>query len=99
MSCNLFSLFFLLSVFSTNFKPLKNVFATVGVYSLQVYMLHFFLLFPLLKVLPVVENRWLEFLYYFVIASTIIFVTIEVSKLLMKNSWLAMFLFGIRRKK
>lgn len=99
MSCNLFSLFFLLSVFSTNFKPLKNVFATVGVYSLQVYMLHFFLLFPLLKVLPVVENRWLEFLYYFVIASTIIFVTIELSKLLMKNSWLAMFLFGIRRKK
>jgi peptidoglycan/LPS O-acetylase OafA/YrhL len=99
MVCNLFSLFFLLSVFSTSFKPLKNVFATVGVYSLQVYMLHFFLLFPLLKVLPVVENRWLEFPYDLVIASAIILVTIEVSKLLMKNSWLAMFLFGIRRNK
>ena len=99
MAANLFSLSFLLSVFSTSFKPLKNVFATVGINSLQVYMLHFFLLFPLLKVLPVVENRWLEFLYYLVIASAIIFVTIAISKLLMKSSWLAMFLFGIRRKK
>ena len=99
MAANLFSLFFLLSVFSTSFKPLKNVFATVGINSLQVYMLHFFLLFPLLKVLPVVENRWLEFLYYLVIASAIIFVTIAISKLLMKSSWLAMFLFGIRRNK
>ena len=99
MAGNLFSLFFLLSVFSTSFKPLKNVFATVGVFSLQVYMLHFFLLFPLLKVLPVVENRWLEFPYCLVIASAIILVTIEISKLLMKNSWLAMFLFGVRRKK
>ena len=99
MVANLFSLFFLLSVFSTNFKPLKNVFVTVGINSLQVYMVHFFLLFPLLKVLPVVENRWLEFPYYLVIASAIIYVTIVISKLLMKNSWLAMFLFGIRRKK
>ena len=99
MIANLFSLFFLLSVFSTSFKPLKNVFATVGINSLQVYLVHFFLLFPLLKVLPVVENRWLEFPYYLVIASAIIYVTIAISKLLMKNSWLAMFLFGIRRKK
>ena len=99
MAANLFSLFFLLSVFSTNFKPLKNVFATVGINSLQVYMLHFFLLFPLLRVLPVVENRWLEFPYYLAIACAIIFVSITVAKLLMKSSWLAMFLFGIRRKK
>ena len=99
MVCNLFSLLFLVSLFSSNFKPLRNVFATVGVNSLQVYMLHFFLLFPLLKVLPVVENRWLEFPYYVLIASVLIFVTIEISKLLMKNSWLAMFLFGVRRKK
>ena len=99
MVANLFSLSFLLSVFSTNFKPLKNVFAVVGVNSLQVYMLHFFLLFPILKVLPVVENRWLEFPYYLMIASAIIFVTIAISKLLMKSSWLAMFLFGIRRNK
>ena len=99
MVCNLFSLFFLLSVFSTSFKPLKNVFATVGVNSLQVYMVHFLLLFPLVKILPVVENRWLEFPYYVVIASTIIFVSISISRLLMKNSWLAMFLFGVRRNK
>ena len=98
MAANFFSLCFLVSIFSTNFKPLKNVFATVGVNSLQVYMLHFFLLFPLLRVLPVVENRWLEFLYYFVIASAIISVSIAVAKLLMRSSWLAMFLFGIRRK-
>lgn len=99
MTANLFSLFFLVSVFSTNFKPLKNVFATVGINSLQVYMVHFFLLFPSLKVLPVVENRWLEFPYYLLIALAIIWVTISISKLLMKSSWLAMFLFGIRRNK
>ena len=99
MTANLFSLFFLVSVFSTSFKPLKNVFATVGINSLQVYMVHFFLLFPLLKVLPVVENRWLEFPYYLLIALAIIWVTIAISKLLMKSSWLAMFLFGIRRNK
>lgn len=99
MTANLFSLFFLVSVFSTSFKPLKNVFATVGINSLQVYMVHFFLLFPSLKVLPVVENRWLEFPYYLLIALAIIWVTISISKLLMKSSWLAMFLFGIRRNK
>ena len=99
MTANLFSLFFLVSVFSTSFKPLKNVFATVGINSLQVYMVHFFLLFPLLKVLPVVENRWLEFPYYLLIALAIIWVTIAISKLFMKSSWLAMFLFGIRRNK
>jgi fucose 4-O-acetylase-like acetyltransferase len=98
MVCNLFSLLFLVSVFSASFKPLKTVFSTVGINSLQVYMVHFFLLFPLLKVLPIVENRWLELPYYIFIASVIIFVTIEISKLLMKSDWLAMFLFGIRRK-
>lgn len=97
--CNLFSLLFLLSLFSSSFQPLKKVFAEVGINSLQVYMIHFFLLFPLLKVLPVVENRWLEFLYYTVVATAIIFVTIAFSKLLMKNKWLAMLLFGVRPKK
>ena len=96
--CNLFSLLFLISVFSSSFKPLKTVYASVGFYSLQIYMVHFFLLFPLLKILPIVENRWIEFPYYTIIASVIIFVTIEVSKLLMKSDWLALFLFGIRRK-
>ena len=97
--CNVSSLFFIMTVFSTNFKPLKGVFSMVGVYSLQVYMVHFFLLFPLVKVLPVIENRWLEFPYFAVVAASLIAVTIGVSKLLMKSDWLAMFLFGIKRKK
>ena len=96
--CNVSSLFFIMTVFSTNFKPLKDVFAKIGVNSLQVYMLHFFLLYPLVKVLPVVENRWLEFPYFVAVASALIAVTIGISMLLMKSDWLAMFLFGIRRK-
>ena len=98
MVCHLPSLLFLVTVFSSNFKPLKSVFAVVGKNSLQVYLVHFFLLLSLVKVLPVVENRWLEVPYYFVIASAIIFVSIIITKPLMKNSWLAMLLFGVRRK-
>lgn len=98
VGCNISSLFFIMSVFSTSFKPLKDAFAYVGVNSLQVYMIHFFLLYPLVEVLPVVENRWLEFPYFIVVASALIAVTIGVSKLLMLSDWLAMFLFGIRKK-
>ena len=65
---------------------------------MQVYMVHFFLLMPLVKVLPIVSNRWLEFPYYAALAICIIVVTIFISRLLMKSSWLAMILFGIRRK-
>lgn len=96
MACNLFSLCFLISVFSTSFKPLEKVFATVGVNSLQVYMVHFFLLLPLASILPVVENKWLEFPYFVVIASAIIFASIAIAKLLMMSRWLSMFLFGNR---
>ncbi len=96
--CNVSSLFFIMTVFSSNFKPLKDIFGMVGVNSLQVYMVHFFLLFPLVKVLPMVENRWLEFPYFVAVASALIAVTIGISKLLMMNDWLAMFLFGIKRK-
>lgn len=96
--CNVSSLFFIMTVFSSNFKPLKDIFGMVGVNSLQVYMVHFFLLFPLVKVLPVVDNRWLEFPYFVAVASALIAVTIGISKLLMMNDWLAMFLFGIKRK-
>ena len=99
IACNLSSLLFLMTVCQSPRKPLQQVFAYVGINSLQVYLLHFFLLFQLLKVLPVVENRWLEFAYYLLVAVAIIAVTIGVARLLMKNSWLAMFLFGIRRKK
>lgn len=99
MACHAFSLFFMITVFSSNFKPLKGVFAIVGINSLQVYMIHFFLLIPLLKVLPVFENRWFEFPCYVVVASVITVASIGIAKVLMINSWLAMFLFGVRRNK
>lgn len=99
IACNVSSLLFLMTVCQSPRKPLQQVFAYVGINSLQVYLLHFFLLFPLLKVLPVVENSWLEFACFLLVAVAIIAVTIGVARLLMKNSWLAMFLFGIRRKK
>lgn len=99
IACNLSSLLFLMTVCQSPRKPLQQVFAYVGINSLQVYLLQFFLLYRLIKVLPVVENRWLEFAYYLLVAVAIIAVTIGVARLLMKNSWLAMFLFGIRRKK
>lgn len=99
IACNLSSLLFLMTVCQSPRKPLQQVLAYVGVNSLQVYMLHSFLLFQLIKVLPVVENRWLEFACFLLVAAAVIAVTIAIARLLMKNSWLAMFLFGIRRKK
>jgi len=96
--CNVFSLLFIMSVFSTRFKPLKGAFAYVGINSLQVYMMHFFLLYPLTEAMPKVENRWLEFPYFIVTASALIAVTIGISRLLMKNDLLAMMLFGITKK-
>ena len=98
MACHIPSLLFLITVFSSDFKPLKSVFAIVGKNSLQVYLVHFFMLLPLVKVLPVVENRWLEFFCYLALASALIFMSILITRPLMKNSWLAMFFFGIRRK-
>lgn len=98
VACNLASLFFLMTVCQSPRRPLERVFAYVGVNSLQIYMLHFFLLFPLVEVLPVVANRWLEFPYFAGVAAALIAVTIGIAQLLMKSSWLAMFLFGIRRK-
>lgn len=96
--CNISSLMFIVTMLNNNIMPGKKLFTPVGEASMQVYMVHFFLLMPLVKVLPIVSNRWLEFPYYAAIAICIIVVTIFISRLLMKSSWLAMILFGIRRK-
>jgi len=97
--CNLFSLLLLMSTFQRGYMVCRDAFAQVGLYSLQVYMIQFFLIIPLAGVLPAVENRWLEFPYFAAVASVVIAVSIAISKLLMKNGWLAMLLFGVKRKK
>lgn len=97
--CNLFSLLLLMSAFQRGYMVGKPAFVNVGQFSLQIYMIQFFMVFPVVRVLPVVENRWLEFVLFAAVASVVIAVSIAISKLLMKNSWLAMLLFGIKRKK
>lgn len=97
--CNVFSLFFLMTVFQHGYMPAKKMFSPIGVFSLQIYMINFFLIRPLAPYLPVVENGWLEFFFYLVVALVVIYLSMGISWLLMKSSWLAMFLFGIRRRK
>lgn len=97
--CNLFSLLLLMSLFFGGIRPFERIFSYVGVYSLQIYLVHFFLLRLLVPYLPIVGNRWLEFAFLLVLTSSIMAAAIAVSRLLMRNSLLGMLLFGIRRQK
>ena len=45
-----------------------------------------------------IQNRWMEFGYYVFIASIIITLTILVAIILEKYKWVALFLFGIKKK-
>jgi hypothetical protein len=95
---NLSSLLLLITLFKNGCRPFETFLAKLGVMSLQIYLLHFSILFIVLPYLPVIENRWLEFLLYFVVAFSFIMLSVDISKVLMRSRLLSLLLFGIKKK-
>lgn len=95
---NLSSLLFLISVFKNGIRPLEPFFVKLGIYSLQIYMIHFTLLFLVLRYLPIIDSRWLEFGIYLGVSILIIIVTIGIARILMMSSLVSLLLFGIKKK-
>lgn len=95
---NLSSLLLLITLFKNGCRPFETFFSRLGVLSLQIYLLHFTILFIVLPYLPVIENRWMEFLLYFVVAFTFIFLSVGIAKVLMRSRLLSLLLFGLKKK-
>lgn len=95
---NLSSLLLLITLFKNGCRPFETFLAKLGVFSLQIYLLHFSILFIVLPYIPVIENRWLEFLLYFVVAFSFIMLSVGISKVLMRSRLLSLLLFGIKKK-
>ena len=95
---NLSSLLLLITLFKNGCRPFEAFLAKLGVLSLQIYLLHFSILFIVLPYLPVIENRWLEFLLYFVVAFSFILLSVAISKVLMRSRLLSLLLFGMKKK-
>lgn len=95
---NLSSLLLLITLFKNGCRPFETFLAKLGVFSLQIYLLHFSILFIVLPYLPVIENRWLEFLVYFVVAFSFIMLSVGISKVLMRSRLLSLLLFGMKKK-
>jgi fucose 4-O-acetylase-like acetyltransferase len=95
---NLSSLLLLITLFKNGCRPFEAFLAKLGVFSLQIYLLHFSILFIVLPYLPVIENRWLEFLVYFVVAFSFIMLSVGISKVLMRSRLLSLLLFGMKKK-
>ncbi len=95
---NLSSLLLLITLFKNGCRPFESFLAKLGELSLQIYLLHFSILFIVLPYLPVIENRWLEFLLYFVVAFSFIMLSVVISKVLMCNRLLSLLLFGMKKK-
>lgn len=94
--CNLSSLLFFMSLFKNKILPLKTVVAKLGVFSMQIYLLHFILLSIIYQYIPLQDNCWIEFLLYLLLSVIIISIIVIVSHLIMRNKWASFFLFGIK---
>lgn len=97
--CNFFSLAFYMSIFQGGVRPLVSVFSKIGVYSLQIYLIHYLLIELIVPHLPVLLNYYLDFSLLLVLVSIIIMFSIIISKFLMKNKILAMALFGVMKQR
>jgi fucose 4-O-acetylase-like acetyltransferase len=95
--CNVSSLLLLMTIFQHQVCPGKRIVTIMGRCSMQIYLLHFLVLKIIRPYIQVIENRWMEFIYFTLIAFAIIVFTVLISGLLEKNKWVALFLFGIKK--
>ena len=96
--CNLSSLLFLITIFKNGIRPLEGHISYIGVYSLEIYLLHFFaqLCIPYI---PSTDNIVLELLYNILLSITAIILSIYLSILLKRSRLLSLLLFGIKGQK
>lgn len=96
--CNISSLLLAITIFNKSVRPFERLFSIIGVYSLQIYLLHFFSsLFT--NHISMLENPIEEFILDAVMTTILVSTCIIVAKIIMKNEILALFLFGIKRKR
>lgn len=93
--CNLSSLLFFMSLFENKILPFKVTISQFGVFSMQIYLLHFILLSFIYQLIPIQDNDWIEFLWYLILSVIIIVIIISISKIIMRNEYISLLLFGI----
>lgn len=94
--CNLFGLLFFMSFFMNRILPFKKTIAQFGVFSMQIYLLHFILLSFVYQYIPLQDNCWIEFLLYLVLSIIMIIFIMFISRIIMRNKWASFLLFGIK---
>ena len=94
--CNLFSLLFFVTLFKSDIRPFERIISLFGVYSMQIYLLHFWLVELIHNYIPLVNQRMIEFLIFLILSIVLILLIIGISNYLMKSKWCRLLLFGIK---
>ena len=92
--CNLSSLLFFVTIFSNGYKIAEPAFTKTGQFSLEIYLLHILAFGIIGHYIPVIENRWVEAIFFFLLACLICYIFIEVSSLLKKSKTINRLMFG-----
>lgn len=96
--CNISSLILTITLFTKGIRPFERMFAFIGIYSMQIYLLHFFArLFT--NHINYFENPIEEFGLDILLTTLLVIVCIFVAKIVMRYEVLAMCLFGIKKRK
>jgi fucose 4-O-acetylase-like acetyltransferase len=96
--CNISSLILAITLFSKGIRPFEFLFAKIGIYSMQIYLLHFFASLFTNYISPL-SNPIEEFCLDIILTALLIIVCILVAKIIMNYEILAMYLFGIKKTK
>jgi peptidoglycan/LPS O-acetylase OafA/YrhL len=96
--CNLSCLLFLITIFKNGIRPLEGLLSYIGVYSLEIYLLHFFARLGITYI-PSTDNIVLELLSNILLSITAIILSIYLSKLLKRSRLLSLLLFGTKEQK
>ena len=94
--CNLFSLLLFLTLFLNGFRPFEKTISKFGAYSMQIYLLHFFLVDIFCDFIPIVSNRYIEFFFYIFLSILFIYIILYVSDTIIRNKWVRLLLFGVK---